>query len=126
MEDKLLLSPDMGRVPSLVFFPVLPYFVRSKSTSRTRKTHRKCCNHQSWQDSSSLLVSPHAPALERRARTQVLLTSLTFPTGADLSSDTYSISDFEFLDSLADLDDFTDDFVSGDYEGSCPWSPASC
>jgi hypothetical protein len=59
MEDKLLLSPDMGRVTSLVLFPVLPYSIRSTTSNLEQGAHRRCCNHQSLQDSSSLLVSPN-------------------------------------------------------------------
>lgn len=126
MKNKLLLSPDMGRVPSLVLFPILPCFVNLRHQISSEELTESVVAI-SLGRTVVLYSSAHIfPPRRVRKRTQVLLTSLTFPTGANLSSDTYSISDLEFLDSLADLDDFTNNFVSGDYEGSYPWSPASC
>lgn len=54
------------------------------------------------------------------ALTEIFLAGFAFTTSTDLSSDTDSITDFEFLDGLSDLDDFTNNLVARDDEGSDP------
>jgi len=57
--------------------------------------------------------------------TKILLAGFTFSTSANLCSNPDSVSNFEFLDSLSDLDNFSNDLMSRDDEWGDPRSPTS-
>jgi len=57
--------------------------------------------------------------------TVLVLASLALAARADLSSNTDSLSELEFSDVLADLDNSSDDLVAGDDELGLPWAPAA-